>query len=105
MVFKHAIRRTNLMALLLVVSLTASVGLLPFGSGPLGPEVASADSRCHQHYSHTHYTVWPATRTDEYSSHGTYLRPATNQNWHWIDHENSVYRWCFRDENGNGIDD
>ena len=53
MVFKHAIRRTNLLA----VSLTASVGLLPFGSGPLGPEVASADSRCHQHYSHTHYTV------------------------------------------------
>lgn len=106
MLLKRVLGRQTLMALLLVVGLTAagSAGLVPFVSGSLGPDTVSADTRCHEHYSHTHgWGRW--RRTDAWSSHGTSHRPATNQLWHWNDHENSSFKWCFRDENQNGEDD
>ena len=101
--FRILPRRSFFLAPLLVAVLAIGVGgWSPLGVGPFGLETVSANSRCHQHYNHTH---WFGLRTDAWDSHGTTLRPSTNQLWHWIDHENSNYKWCFRDENQNGIDD
>ena len=105
MLFRHAIGRPILIAVLLVVGLAVgSAVLTPFGSGPLGPDTVSADSRCHSHEDHTHgWGIW--RRLDAFDTHDTILRASTNQKWHYVDHENSVPAWCFRDENENGEDD
>lgn len=73
-----------------VASAVLTLGLL---AGPLlGATPAGADSRCDQHYSHTHGYAW-WQRTDRYSGHGNGVNA-----WglwdHWADHENSSLDWC-----------
>ena len=98
MVFRHAIGRPILIALLLVVGLAAGVGLVPFGSGPLGPEVVSADSRCDQHYAHNHYR-WNGIKIDQYNDHGQVLIGDYGYETHWTEHwrgsiDNVMYDQC-----------
>ena len=98
MLFKHTIARPILTALLMIVGLTAGAGLLPLGSGPLGPEVAAAHSVCDQHYSHTHGVVWPWISIDDFHSDGDGVGPKGYET-HWTKHKNNKSKniakdWC-----------
>ena len=53
----------------------------------------SADSRCDQHYDHTHgWGIW--RRTDAYVEDGWDYHPVSHLWDHWVDHENSSKDWC-----------
>ena len=99
MLFRHAIGRPIVIALLLVVGFVgfvgfaADVGLVPSGSSPLGPEIVFADSRCDDDYDHTHGWGW-WRRTDAWQSHGYGINPNNGLFDHWTDHENSPKDWC-----------
>lgn len=74
----------------MVASVALTLGML--GGTMVAAIPAQADSRCDQHYSHTHgYGWWK--RTDRFSSHGNGVN-----GWglydHWADHENSSGDWC-----------
>lgn len=72
-------------------SVALVMGMLGGMFGVLAAPV-HADSRCDQHYSHTHgYSWWQ--RTDRYQSHG-YGTNAWGLWDHWADHENSSLDWC-----------
>ena len=73
----------------LLVILTMAAVAIPTGAGT---STVSADSRCDQHYSHTHGS-WFWKRTDAYSSHGNWWGPH-GYITHWADHENSTFDWC-----------
>lgn len=70
----------------------AAVALTVIMVGVVGPAQALADSRCDQHYSHTHGALW-WERTDAFSSDG-YGWNAWGLWDHWADHENSDPDWC-----------
>ena len=89
---KFAAGRQILVLLLVIALASGAAGLIPFGSGPLGPEAVSADSRCDEHYYHTHGAGW-WMRTDAYSGGGYGLGPHGYVT-QWADHENSVRDWC-----------
>lgn len=71
----------------------AAMMVLPWvGAVSTEPKTVFADSRCDQHYSHTHgYWFWQ--RTDAYTSHGNGTGPYGYYT-HWADHENSSKDWC-----------
>lgn len=80
------LRRLNIAAILAGAILALSFALT-FGLGAV-----SADSRCDQHYDHSH-GMWWWYRVDAYSSHGNGVGPYGYYT-HWADHENSSKDWC-----------
>ena len=85
------VRIHRILAVLLVVVALAAISIPP---APIGVAPVSADSRCHQHYDHTHgWGLW--RRTDAYQDHGTNYHWPVRKWGHWVDHENSREEWCF----------
>ena len=83
------VRIHRILAVLLVVVALAAISIPP---AQIGVAPVSADSRCDQHYSHTH--GWFKTRTDRFTGqHGESLG-----RWgyitHWVRHTNSLIDWC-----------
>lgn len=84
------VRIHRILAVLLLVVAMAAVAVPP---APIGVTPVSADSRCDQHYAHTHgIGFW--RRTDAFSKHGWGINPHNGLLDHWADHENSVKDWC-----------
>ena len=84
------VRIHRILAVLLVVVALAAVTIPP---APIGVAPVSADSRCDEHYAHTHGGWW-WTRTDAYDEDGWGINPRTRILDHWADHENSPPEWC-----------
>ena len=83
------VRIDRILAVLLLVVAMVAVAVPP---APIGVTPVSADSRCDQHYAHTHgIGFW--RRTDAYDEHGNGM--GSMGYWtHWADHENSDRDWC-----------
>ena len=83
------VRIHRILAVVLVVAALVAVSVPP---APIGVAPASADSRCDQHYSHTHgWLRWK--RTDVYVRDGEAIGPY-GYIVHWVRHENSWRDWC-----------
>lgn len=84
------VRIHRILAVLLLVVAMVAVAVPP---APIGVTPVSADSRCDQHYAHTH-GGWFWRRTDAYDEDGWGINPRTRILDHWVDHENSDKDWC-----------
>lgn len=83
------VRIHRILAVLLLVLAMVAVAVPP---APIGVTPVSADSRCDQHYSHSHGVgFW--RRTDEYRKHGQGMGTRGYET-HWVLHSNSVSDWC-----------
>ena len=84
------VRIHRILAVLLVVVALAAISIPP---APIGVAPVSADSRCDEHYSHSHgYGLW--RRTDHYTKkHGESLG-SRGYITHWVLHTNSWRDWC-----------
>ena len=83
------VRIHRILAVALVVAALAAVSISP---APLGVSPVSADSRCDEHYDHTHgWSFW--RRKDAYDTHGSGI-DVGGYIVHWVRHENSSLDWC-----------
>ena len=83
------VRIHRILAVLLVVIALAAVTIPP---APIGVAPVSADSRCDQHYLHTH--GWFRKRIDEFTGYHGQSLGSRGYETHWVLHTNSVIDWC-----------
>lgn len=83
------VRIHRILAVLLVVVALAAVSIPP---APIGVAPVSANSRCDEHYEHSH-GAWFWRRIDRYIQHGWGI-DAGGYMAHWVIHTNSGVDWC-----------
>ena len=83
------VRIHRILAVVLVVAALVAVSIPP---APIGVAPVSANSRCDEHYDHTHgWAFW--RRTDVFIQHGSGIG-SSGYIVHWVRHENSSLGWC-----------